>query len=67
MDRIRKSDIDTIKNGLKLAKEICTNHVSCDGCPLQTHVDCILIYPPCDILDTEIDEVFGHTDRDNTK
>lgn len=63
--KYRKEDIDTVKKGLKLMKEICSSYPDeCTGCPLKTanpdnnEYQCILMFSPCDMLDEEIERCF---------
>ena len=66
-NKYRKEDIDTVKKGLKLMKEICSSYTDeCNGCPLKVsnpyedgiEEQCILMYSPCDMLYEEIEKCF---------
>ena len=63
--KYRKEDIDTVKKGLKLMKEICSSYPDeCTGCPLEIsnpydrEHQCVLMFSPCDILNEEIEKCF---------
>ena len=67
MSKYRADDITTVKNGLRIMREICNNYTDeCGDCQLRvrgkgkdsTATWCIMADLPCDWLDDDIDNVF---------
>ena len=65
MSDYRASDISTVKEGMRIMKEICTVHTdTCGSCPLRvkdTEHDisaCILCWFPCDWTTDDIEKCF---------
>lgn len=64
---MRKTDIETLRQGLTVAKEICSSHPHCMDCPLYDILDLKQLTTGCFLSDLptryDIDLITKHLER----